>query len=120
MTPRARWMAEGHDPDPRYSLANERTFLAWVRTSLAFAAGAVAVLHVVPPFAVPGARTALGAVLAVAGLVTAVLAYWRWRANERALRLGRPVTHPRGLLVVASAVVIVAVVVLAVLPVGYG
>ncbi|HET8988949.1 MAG TPA: DUF202 domain-containing protein, partial [Humibacillus sp.] len=33
----------GEDPDPRFSLANERTFLAWVRTSLAFVAAGLAV-----------------------------------------------------------------------------
>ena len=35
-----RWPAwvygVGDDPDPRFSLANERTFLAWIRTGLAF------------------------------------------------------------------------------------
>ena len=35
---------EGDEPDPRFTLANERTFLAWVRTTLAMLAGAVA-LH---------------------------------------------------------------------------
>ena len=31
----------GTEPDPRFSLANERTFLAWIRTALGFlAAGA--------------------------------------------------------------------------------
>lgn len=32
----------GSDPDPRFSLANERTLLAWIRTSLAFLALGVA------------------------------------------------------------------------------
>lgn len=36
-----RWFAEGSDPDPRFTLANERTFLAWVRTSLALLAGGI-------------------------------------------------------------------------------
>ena len=42
--PEHRWpssvYAHGHDPDPRFSLANERTFLAWIRTALALVAGA--------------------------------------------------------------------------------
>ena len=37
--PERRWpsrvYAHGHEPDPRFSLANERTFLAWIRTALA-------------------------------------------------------------------------------------
>ena len=33
---------EGAEPDARYSLANERTFLAWIRTALAVLAAGVA------------------------------------------------------------------------------
>lgn len=38
-----RLLAHGREPDPRFTLANERTFLAWIRTALAFLAGGVAV-----------------------------------------------------------------------------
>ena len=39
-----RWVYdEGTDPDPRFTLANERTFLAWIRTSIAFMAAGVAI-----------------------------------------------------------------------------
>ncbi|MBM4509720.1 DUF202 domain-containing protein, partial [Rhodococcus hoagii] len=31
----------GEDPDPRFTLANERTYLAWVRTGLGLIAAAV-------------------------------------------------------------------------------
>jgi putative membrane protein len=41
VTARRRWYDEGVDPDRRYSLANERTFLAWIRTSLALVADAI-------------------------------------------------------------------------------
>lgn len=33
------WTREGKEPDYRFTLANERTFLAWVRTGLALLAG---------------------------------------------------------------------------------
>lgn len=33
----------GSEPDPRFTLANERTFLAWIRTVLAVITGGVAV-----------------------------------------------------------------------------
>ncbi|MGH3240919.1 MAG: YidH family protein, partial [Spirillospora sp.] len=36
-----RLLAEGSDPDPRFSLANERTFLAWIRTALALIAAGI-------------------------------------------------------------------------------
>ncbi len=42
------WRRTGKTPDYRFSLANERTFLAWIRTSLALLAGAVAVDQLAP------------------------------------------------------------------------
>ena len=38
-----RVLRGGTEPDPRFTLANERTFLAWIRTSLAFLAGGIAI-----------------------------------------------------------------------------
>jgi putative membrane protein len=35
-------ISSSSDPDYRFSLANERTFLAWIRTALALVAGGVA------------------------------------------------------------------------------
>ena len=35
--------AEGSPPDYRFSLANERTFLAWIRTGLALIGGGLGV-----------------------------------------------------------------------------
>ena len=40
--PRGKWWLAGKTPDYRFTLANERTFLAWIRTALALMAGAVA------------------------------------------------------------------------------
>ncbi len=86
----SRWVyAEGEEPDPRYSLANERTFLAWVRTALALFAGAVA-LH---SLGVPDQRwlrtVVVVALLLLGGLVTA-LAFVRWARVEKAMRTGSP------------------------------
>ena len=111
----------GSDPDYRFSLANERTFLAWIRTALALIAGAVAVLQIVPPFAVPGARAVLGVGLAATGLLTAVVARARWRSTETAMRLGRRLGAPPVLVVtVAVAAVAGLVVALGLLPVVTG
>ena len=41
--PLSQSLLGGEEPDPRFTLANERTFLAWIRTSLAFLAGGIAV-----------------------------------------------------------------------------
>ncbi|OZM72891.1 hypothetical protein CFN78_11555 [Amycolatopsis antarctica] len=78
---------EGEDPDYRFSLANERTFLAWIRTSLALLAGGVAVLQLVPDLGPRWARVALGAGLIVLAVLLAAMSHRRWRRNERAMRL---------------------------------
>ena len=101
----------GEEPDPRFSLANERTFLAWVRTGLALLAGAAAVdaLDLPLPDAV---QTALAVVLALASVATAVTAWRGWARTERAMREGAPLPGNPVMVVLAGAVVVVAVVLL--------
>jgi putative membrane protein len=79
----------GHDPDYRFSLANERTFLAWIRTALALLAGGVAAVQLVPAFKFHGGRLILGVTLVVLAIMVAGGSYHRWVANERAMRLGQ-------------------------------
>jgi inner membrane protein YidH len=110
---RPRWYEDGEDPDYRFTLANERTFLAWVRTSLALLAGAVALVQLVPPFHIPGARTVLGVVLAVNGLAVVTLAYQRWSGNEQAMRRHESLPHSPMLFLVAVSLAVVGVIVLA-------
>jgi putative membrane protein len=85
-----RWYEEGEEPDYRFTLANERTFLAWLRTALALVAGAVALAQLVPPFAVVGLRSGLAALLAVTGTLLAAFSYRRWFLVQRAMRERRP------------------------------
>jgi putative membrane protein len=120
VTPPAAWAGrhpdrpdEEPDPDYRYSLANERTFLAWIRTALSLVAGAVAVLQLLPASPDRDVRWLIGAVLAATAAATAVLAYTRWAATERAMRSGMPRPQPRGLLVVAATVGVLSLGVLA-------
>jgi putative membrane protein len=82
-------MQEGEEPDPRFTFANERTFLAWHRTALALIGGGLAVSQLLPEFEVPGGRALLGVPLIVLGGLIAFTSYGRWRANQRALRLGQ-------------------------------
>jgi putative membrane protein len=102
------------DPDYRFSLANERTFLAWIRTSLAVMAAAVAVVQLVPTQHLHEVRRALGILLAVLGIVVTASAYARWATYERAMREGRPLPRSSLLIVVTAVLTIVAVIVLAV------
>jgi putative membrane protein len=97
----------GSTPDPRFSLANERTFLAWVRTSLALLAGGVA-LDAVDLDASDRLQSALAAGLVVLGLLGAVISWVRWAAAERAMRLRLPLPGTAALAWLALALVVVA------------
>ncbi|GGK67606.1 hypothetical protein Sme01_09330 [Sphaerisporangium melleum] len=81
---------EGKEPDPRFTLANERTFLTWLSTSLALSAGGVAMAALPRDVFVPWVRTALAVVLVVLSGLAAALAYPRWRQVQRALRQEKP------------------------------
>ena len=80
------WALEGEDPDYRFSLANERTFLAWMRTALALVAGSLAVVAFLPTGNLPWLRETVAAVVAVGAVGLAVSSYTRWRDNEIAMR----------------------------------
>jgi putative membrane protein len=85
--------SKGVEPDPRFSLANERTFLAWVRTSLALLAAGVALEALRIPVS-PGFRLASALVFVALGVLAAVQAWAGWYHTERALRLGRALPGP--------------------------
>ena len=83
--------AGGTEPDPRFTFANERTFLAWSRTALALVVAGLGIVQLLPPFpGVPEGRHLLGVPLIALGAVLAVAAYIEWVRNQRALRRGEP------------------------------
>ena len=114
----ARVYAEGEDPDYRFSLANERTFLAWLRTTLALIAAGVAVgvldLGVGDTFA-----RALSAMLLTLGAICPVLAFLRWALAERAMRHNAPLPSLGVSAAVITGIVLVAAAVLAVVVAGF-
>jgi putative membrane protein len=95
-------------PDYRFTLANERTFLAWMRTSLALLAGGIALRQVVPSFEIAHVRTTLAVVAVVLSLVLAVASYVRWNQIERAMRRGLPLPHALAVPVLATVIAAVA------------
>jgi putative membrane protein len=101
----------GEDPDVRFSYANERTFLAWNRTSLALITAGLAITQLLPPFDVPGGRRLIGLPLIALGTLTAFLSYRQWVDNERAMRTKQPLPAsplPRVLAVVVGLSAVVA------------
>ena len=106
----------GRHPDYRFTLANERTLLAWLRTGLALVAGGVAVATYAPELGVRWGSAVAALALVLAGLGTAAAGYRHWRANEEAIGADRPL--PVGRLVPAVAAAVAAVIVVVAVLVG--
>ena len=108
---------DGEEPDPRFTLANERTFLAWTRTSLAFLAGGSAF----EAFQISGlsdtVRTIIAVFIIAVGMIIAAGAAVRWMNVERAMRKQKPLPVPAIIpflsiaALVASAAVLVLIIV---------
>ncbi len=96
------------EPDYRFTLANERTFLAWIRTALGLLAGGVAVHQLVAPFQIPGVRTAIGLGCIALAIVLAAGAYFRWRSVQRAMRRDEPLPVSRLVPVLSVGVGVIA------------
>jgi len=102
--------AEVTEPDVRFTYANERTFLAWNRTALALIATGVAATQLLPEFHVPHGREILGVPLIALGALVAATSFFQWRANERAMRLRRPLPSSPMAAVLAVGIGIVSVI----------
>lgn len=111
----------GDEPDPRFSLANERTALSWMRTALAVVGGGVALVSLSSVATLPRWAALVGAAACLGGGALAVRGVLAWAAVERALRLRQPLPAPRALGMLAAGVVVLAatVLVLAVVQVAH-
>ncbi len=91
----ARWLlGGGQEPDPRFTLANERTFLAWIRTSLAFLAGGIAVEAFTAEVFDEPVRTFIAVVLLALSMFVSAGAAFRWLGVERSMRHRAPLPLP--------------------------
>jgi putative membrane protein len=88
------WPQEGEEPDPRWSLANERTFLAYLRTSLAFLVAGLAIAGSYSAVDAPAWLAMVGLPLIVIGTVLATTSHGRFRAAQHAMRTGTPLPPP--------------------------
>lgn len=96
------------EPDYRFTLASERTMLAWIRTSLGLVAGGVAVEQLVPNFTVGWARTVISLACVVLAVFVAIRSYVRWRAVDRAIRAGAPLPGNPTITVLVVAITMIA------------
>jgi|SRR5699024_804702 len=78
-------MLHEQEPDYRFTLANERTHLAWMRTALGLLAGSVIVAELAPRLLPQGGKV-LALLLAVVSVVTIIGATHRWLVVQRAMR----------------------------------
>ena len=104
-------LRSGEEPDPRFSLANERTFLSWIRTSLGLIAAALG-LEV---FGVDALDAQVRVPLVLSALIFAAVlaasALVRWFKIQRALRNHSPLPLP-GLAALVTVFFVALVVVL--------
>lgn len=104
--------AGGAEPDVRFTLANERTFLAWSRTALALIAAGLAVAQLLPPFpGVPWGRSVIATPLILLGAALPGLSYLEWRRNQKAIRRGQPLPQtqlPKILAVTVGLIALIA------------
>ena len=108
----------GSTPDYRFSLANERTFLAWLRTGLALTGGGLAVAQFLPPFHVEHLREAIAVALMALGGACALRAVLHWAACERAMRLGKDLPPSRFPTILAALVFLGALTLIVVVAFG--
>lgn len=102
----------GEEPDPRFSMANERTYLAWVRTALALVAGGVA-LEALGSSLEPRMRLAAAVLCLLLGVFVPPMAWLSWGRAERAMRRGEALRGTLLAPVLAVGVAAVAVLVVA-------
>jgi len=104
-----RLFPDGEEPDPRFTLANERTFLAWMRTALAFIAGGVGIEALPASVMSPGLRTVAALAAIVTGILLAAGSAVRWLRIERAMRRNEPLPVPSIVPVLSAGSIIAAV-----------
>ena len=104
--------SERTEPDYRFTLANERTFLAWIRTSFGLLAGGVAVGHLVPLFGSETASAAVSIGCLLLALYLATGAFLRWRKVQRAMEYDRPLPSSPMMVCLASGSAVIALVII--------
>lgn len=103
--------AHGPAPDYRFTLANERTFLAWMRTSLALVGGGLAIKNFIHN--VPG-HLPIALFVILMGLYLGSTSYFNWSRNEHAISHGAPLPGSYRPAILAAGVAIAGIAVITV------
>lgn len=106
------WRNEGEAPDYRFSLANERTYLAWIRTALALLAGAIGIDQLTPDLANPTVRILISSFLCLCSGLLAVFAYRRWSQNEKAMRTNAQLKYTGFLKIISIIMLFLTIVII--------
>lgn len=109
MSLRPTFEETGEEPDPRFTFANERTFLAWARTGIALVGGGLAAAQALR-FGLAGAHLLVSIPAIVLGGIISIVSYKRWEHNERAMRLGRPLGYSPVARVLATGLGVLAMI----------
>ena len=108
----------GSEPDVRFTFANERTFLAWSRTSLALVVTGIAATQLLPEFDIEFGRRLIGIPLIVLGALLEGASYQAWYHNEQAMRLGDPLPPTNMTMILAVGVAVISLIATGVAIVG--
>lgn len=100
----------GDEPDPRFTLANERTLLAWLRTALALVVAGVAAVGLSDLIQPAWLVDVTAAVAFGGGATTAVLGYLQWQRVERAMRRHEPLPAAAGTMIVLGAILVIVLI----------
>lgn len=103
------WRKIGKAPDYRFTLANERTFLAWIRTALAFLAAAIYIDQLAPNIAHEIHREILTLILSFISATISIYSYRRWASNEKAMRQEVDIEYTRALPIISIVMLMVVV-----------
>jgi putative membrane protein len=103
------WRRDGRDPDYRFTLANERTFLAWVRTAMAVLAGGVVLAQFADRLRPHGVLVSLSVALSILSGALCVMAYRHWRGNEIAMRQGQALPAPLAVPLIGGGMLLASV-----------
>jgi len=105
---KTNWRKDGKSPDYRFTLANERTYLAWIRTAVTLLAVAIGIDQLTPDLAEPTIRILISVCLCLSAGLLSIFAYIRWSHNEQSIRKNQELKYT-GFLKLVSAILFLLV-----------